>query len=210
MWQACLLLNLFFSPPQTVAYSCCWRVSPVRALWSSWGWGRPAPPVSMLSARPSVTPAPCAAQPCRRCLWRSSAATPTATGCCSGRAASPLNAWSFVWSAARSAIAVRSTLRNSEIYRPLVVQPNAKKLWNRIPKWYILGRNLNTAASVKTFFRCLTTLVSEDSIPWFVSPRALMQRPVKHFCYMCICSICVLNRKRILYYISQPRSNQFQ
>lgn len=153
MWQVCLLLNLFFfSPPQTVAYSCCWRVSPVRALCSSWGWGRPAPPVSMLSARPAVTPALCAAQPCRRRLWRSSAVTPTATGCCLGRAVSPLNAWSFVWSAVRSAIVVRSSLRNSEIYRPLVVKPNVRKLWNLSLKWYILGRNLNTAASVKSFF----------------------------------------------------------
>lgn len=137
MWQACLLLNLFFffPPPQTVAYSCCWHVSPVRALCSSWGWERPAPPVSMLSALPAVTPAPCAAQPCRRRLWRSSAATPTATGCCSGRAVSPLNAWSFVWSAARSAIAVSSCLRNSGIYCPLVVKPNARKLWNLSLKW---------------------------------------------------------------------------
>lgn len=177
MWQACLLLNLFFffSPPQTVAYSCCWRVSPVRALCSSWGWGRPAPPVSMLSARPAVTPALCAAQPCRRRLWRSSAAMPTATGCCSDRAVSPLNAWSFVWSAARSAIAVRSSLRNSEIYRPLVVKPNARKRWNGI----YLGEIWTQLPLSGLFFLCLTTLVSEDSIPWFASPRAFMQHSVK-------------------------------
>lgn len=66
----------------------------------------------MLSAPLAAMPAVGAAQLSRRRLWKSSAATLTATGCCLGRAVSPLNAWSFVWSVARSAIAVRSSLRS--------------------------------------------------------------------------------------------------
>lgn len=101
---------LFHSPwrPQTLVYNFCWRACSAKDLRSSWVCWRPAPAVSTPSAPPAATPAPGAARPSTRCPWRSSAATPTATLCYSSPAVSPLNVWSFVSTAVRSAIAVKS------------------------------------------------------------------------------------------------------
>lgn len=105
MWR--LSLNNLISPPQTLVCSCCWRACHARALCFSWVCWRPALPACTPSAPPAAMPAPAAVQPSRRRPWRNSAATPIATRCCSSLAVSPSNVSSFVWTAARSAIAAR-------------------------------------------------------------------------------------------------------